>query len=578
MTESVESGSGAIVHQIYGPPGTGKTRELTAKVRQVVATHGPQAISIASFSVTAAKEIGSRGLGLPDRSVGTLHSFAFRGLDRDQTTVALDPEVLADWNMETRYGWKITPDHRRAAPQSATEGGARDTTGGASNGDDLIASLDRARSTFTDPADYSPDLAAFAKSWAEWKRANSAVDYTDMIEMALERAREGEAAPGNPLVFVVDEAQDNTPLEVELILNWGKRAASVVVALDDDQAIMEWRGGDPRRMLTLGSDDEYTVDRQILGKSYRIPQAVHKVAERWVRALSLRQDKEYAYRTTDKDGEELDVAPVGAAWCAQQAVDDPNLGDEIEREIDKGRSVMVIASCAYMLDPLIKRLRGNGVPFHNPYRPSDQRWNPLRHTGRGTSTVDRVARYLAPHENGENRLWTGKDIQAWLPLVKNDLAGLARGAKTLIEGFADGEVPFEDVAALFADEQSLASAAAPDLEWLASVILPSKKGTEYPLQVARKRGPLALRQQPMVTLGTIHSVKGGAADVVYVCPDLSAAGAAQLNTINGRDQVIRLFYVAMTRAFEELRLLAPGTPRNFISPRNLIPSALEVPA
>lgn len=574
MTES----AGGIVHQIYGPPGTGKTRELTAKVRQVVASHGPKAIAIASFSVTAAREIASRGLGLPDQAVGTLHSFAFRGLDRDQTTVALDPQVLADWNAETRFGWRITPDSRRAAPHSATEGGARDT-GGSSSGDDLIAALDRARSTFTDPADYPPDLAAFAKSWTEWKRANSAIDFSDMIEMALERARDGEAAPGNPLVFVVDEGQDNTPLEVELILNWGKRASSVVVALDDDQAIMEWRGGDPRRMLTLGDGDEYTVDRQVLGRSYRIPKAVHRVAERWVRALSLRQDKEYAYRTTSKDGTELDAAPTGAAWCVQQGIGGPRLGDEIEREIDKGRSVMVIASCAYMLEPLIKRLRGNGIPFHNPYRPADGRWNPLRSTGRGTSTVDRIARYLAPHPDGENRLWTAKDIQAWLPLVKNELAGLSRGAKSLAEGFADGEVPFEDVAALFADDQSLARAAAPDPEWLAEVMLKAKQDVaQYPLQVARKRGPAALREQPMVTLGTVHSVKGGSADIVYVCPDLSTAGAAQLNTVNGKDQVIRLFYVAMTRAFEELRLLAPGAPRNFINPRNLIPASLEVPA
>lgn len=577
MTESAAPGSGAIVHQVYGPPGTGKTHYLTARVRDIVAKRGARSLSIASFSVTAAKEIASRGLGLPDRAIGTLHSHAFRGLDRDQTTVALDPQVLADWNAEARFDWRITPDSRRAAPQSATESGG---PAGTSSGDDLIASLDRARSTFTDPADYPPDLAAFAKAWQEWKKVNSAVDYTDMIERALERARDGEAAPGSPEVFIVDEAQDNTPLEVELILSWGKQAASVVVALDDDQAIMEWRGGDPRRMLTLGGeDDEYTVDRHVLGKSYRIPKAVHKVAQRWVHGLSLRQEKEYAYRTTDKSGVELDAAPIGAAWCASQSITEPSLGDSIEQVIDEGRSVMVIASCAYMLEPLIKRLRGNGVPFHNPYRPSDNRWNPLRSSGRGTSTVDRVARYLAPHPDGENRLWTGQDIQAWLPLVKNDLAGLARGAKAFADGFADGEVPYEDVAALFADETALARAAEPDLEWLASVMLKSKQDVaQYPLEVARRYGPAALRERPMVTLGTVHSVKGGSADVVYVCPDLSAAGAAQLNTENGRDQVIRLFYVAMTRAFEELRVLAPGTPRNFINPRNLIPAALEVPA
>jgi ATP-dependent exoDNAse (exonuclease V) beta subunit len=49
-------------------------------------------------------------------------------------------------------------------------------------------------------------------------------------------------------------------------------------------------------------------------------------------------------------------------------------------------------------------------------------------------------------------------------------------------------------------------------------------------------------------------------------------------SVNGRDQTIRLFYVAMTRAYEELRLLAPFSPRNYLRRRDLLPNELEVPA
>jgi hypothetical protein len=533
---------------------------------------------IASFSTTAAKEIASRGLGLPERAVGTLHSLAFRGMDKEQTVVALDPKVLVDWNNEVGQRWRITPDNRRGGVH-AESGGPRGPVM-AVTGDELISSLDKARATFTDPADYPPDLAAFAKAWEEWKTANSALDFTDMIEQALIRARDGEAAPGNPQVFVVDEGQDNTPLEVELILAWGKRAASVVVALDDDQAINEWRGGNPRRMLTLGDGDGYQVDRQVLGKSYRIPRAVHAVAERWVRRLSLRQEKEYAFRTTDRDGVELEEPPRGAAWCVPQSLHSAALIDEIEHEVGQGRSVMVVASCAYMLDPLISTLRNSGLPFHNPFRPAELRWNPLGYKesgATGMSTVERVARYMIMDERMPNsRLWTGRDIQAWLPLIGMD-AGLKRGAKTQVDSLPDGEVPWEEVAALFADRTALEAATGPDLEWLANAILPSKRKTAaYPIQVARKRGPQALAGSPMVTVGTIHSIKGGAADVVYVAPDLSTAGMRQLDNQSGRDQMIRLFYVAMTRAYDELRVLAPINPRNYIQRRNLIPENLEV--
>jgi superfamily I DNA/RNA helicase len=66
-------------------------------------------------------------------------------------------------------------------------------------------------------------------------------------------------------------------------------------------------------------------------------------------------------------------------------------------------------------------------------------------------------------------------------------------------------------------------------------------------------GPRALMDLPKVVVGTIHSVKGGQADVVYLFPDLSQAGDAQYNRGGAaRDSVIRVFYVGLTRAREKL--------------------------
>lgn len=602
MTEEKQDQPPSIVHQVFGPPGTGKTRYLTTKVREIVRQHGPDSIVVASFSVTAAQEIASRGLGLPPRAVGTLHSLAFRAIGHEQA-VALDPDVLKGWNQEVGREWKITADTRRSKPQAATEGGAQNTDAAtAGTGDELLASYDRARSTFVDPADFEPELKAFAEAWEDWKKRAEAIDYTDMIYLAWQQALEGEAAPGNPLVLVVDEGQDMTPLETELALEWGKKASSLVIALDDDQSIMEWRGGNPRRLLELGEDDGFTVDRLVLGKSYRIPAAVHTAAELWVKRLSIRQPKEYLPRTRfeplfDERGEPIfdehgtqahrDTGEIiqGAAWCVPESLESLSLVQRIEDEVNQGRSVMVIATCAYMLNPLLKEFRAVGLPFHNPYRPTESLWNPLGRRS-GTATASRVLAYLMPHEEmGEDgRLWTGKDIKDWIELVKVKDSGLRRGMKADIENLPDGEVAWEQVAALFDDEEQLARAVAPDLEWLASNLVPSKeRAASYPIQVARKRGPRALRDRPMVIVGTIHSVKGGDSDVVYLAPDVSNAGMAQIKKDrNGQDQAIRQFYVGMTRCREELRLLAP-TPYSarcelYVKRRDLIPAHLEVPA
>ena len=64
---------------------------------------------------------------------------------------------------------------------------------------------------------------------------------------------------------------------------------------------------------------------------------------------------------------------------------------------------------------------------------------------------------------------------------------------------------------------------------------------------------LGLVDDPSVVVGTVHSVKGAQADVVYLFPDLSKAGDAQYQQHGSpRDSVIRVFYVGATRAREML--------------------------
>ena len=81
---------------------------------------------------------------------------------------------------------------------------------------------------------------------------------------------------------------------------------------------------------------------------------------------------------------------------------------------------------------------------------------------------------------------------------------------------------------------------------------------QFPADVVALHGPHALLDTPKVVVGTIHSVKGGQADVVYLFPDLSRSGDAGFNQGGAdRDAVIRLFYVGMTRAREKLYICQP---------------------
>jgi superfamily I DNA/RNA helicase len=85
-----------------------------------------------------------------------------------------------------------------------------------------------------------------------------------------------------------------------------------------------------------------------------------------------------------------------------------------------------------------------------------------------------------------------------------------------------------------------------------------QKRIQYPCEVVMARGPKALLEAPNVIVGTMHSVKGGEADVVLVFPDLSPQGQrASRRHGPSRDAVIGTFYVGMTRVRERLYLCAP---------------------
>jgi DNA helicase-2/ATP-dependent DNA helicase PcrA len=573
---------GGSAERVYGPPGTGKTTDLARQVAEFVTEHGAESTMVASFSTTAANEIGGRfsgaGIRPNKRLIGTLHSHAFKAIGHG--TMALDVKTIKNWNDLHPGEWKITPDVRGS-------GGGRTGDSGrpvadpsqAVTGDQLLSCLDKLRAAMIPAEDWPTNIRRFSRDWNAWKDEAEAVDYTDMIEFAYLRARDGEAAPGRPKFLIADEAQDMTPLEVALTLAWGEQADHLVIGMDDDQAINRWRGGDPAPLL--GLTGEGVTDR-VLEQSYRIPGSVHRVAEHWIKKLSLRRPKIYRPRMDD-EGQPVE----GAAYCVPETIQDGGLVRRIGEDLAAGNSVMVMSSCNYMLEPLTKRLRTEGIPFHNPFRPAEGRWNPLRPSGVGMSTAERVYRFMIMDERNEGtehfRMWTGADVKAWVEMVKLTSANMVRGAKTLVDDLDDDtEVPFDVIDSLFAStpegRAALARATRPDPSWLGGVLLKQKtEVAAYPLTVARLHGPGALAQEPELFLGTIHSFKGAACDIVYVDPGISTAAMRNASTVDGRDEIIRLFYVAMTRARKQLRLLHPVTDLH-VNRRDLLPTNLEVTA
>jgi superfamily I DNA/RNA helicase len=218
---------------------------------------------------------------------------------------------------------------------------------------------------------------------------------------------------------------------------------------------------------------------------------------------------------------------------------------------------MILASCGYMLEDTIRELRSRGMTFHNPYRPTQGAWNPLR------GAAKRVAAFCRP----DIRVWgkaahshTWESLWPWLEVLDAKKAGLRRGAKKVAKERATDEDMASQQLTLSDWRDVLGMTQLPgrsDIDWLGPRVLKSKRPSfAYAFEVVRMRGAAELIRRPQIIVGTIHSVKGGQADEVYLYPDLSAAAMEQVDDDpGGEDAMIRLFYVGMTRARDRLVLV-----------------------
>lgn len=536
---------------IIGPPGTGKTTYLAQKTKDFAAWAAKwcpekrRPILLCSLTRAAAAEIAGRDLPIPRECIGTLHSHAYRSLGGG----LIAESQISDFNSTVEPPYQIS-------------GGDADTDDPAwdrpiiSPGDKLAGEYHLLRARMTPRQQWPAPNVAWGNTWEKWKAEVGAMDFTDMIERAY---REVDFPPGNPEIVVADEAQDLSALEYALLNRWGQACGRLIVCGDPYQALYTWRGAHPELFL----DPDIPADhRRVLAQSYRVPCRVHRAATEWIRQLSTYQPIEYKPR--DAEGR---VETCRANWKL------PEAAVEIARDqLDQGKSVMMAASCSFFLPPLIHVLRSQGIPFANPWRTRRGDWNPLG--GSGVTMRQRISEFMQydPGTHGDDfRIWTYEEFHHWTAPLKAE--GLIRpGVKAeiprLAEGNKDALMTAEEIRQVFEDEPAaelsrllLLGDTAGLLAWWRSHLLATKAGTAtYPLQVARAHGVTELDQTPRLYVGTIHSFKGAEADVVFLFPDLSPSEYKEWVSCDSRDNVVRMFYVGITRARETLYLCKRLSP------------------
>lgn len=479
--------------------------------------YGPEVIGIASYTKAGALEAASR-IALPKDNVGTLHSYCYQLLDR--------PDVA-----ETKLKTWQSAAYPMAGGTDKDDPDSIITTKSA--GDRCLYELTLYRNQCKPIPSY---LHGFAQEWDNWKQDKGYVDFTDLLVMGMDFTR---PFPDCKILFV-DEAQDLNPLQAKLIRHWGQNLYRLVLIGDDDQCIYEFTGATPS-ILVDGLDNDRT---EYLRKGHRVPSQVWNFAERIIKNVTHRVPKEY--NPPDYEGE---VSRLSDSMRMPGA-----LIQSVMNDSEKG-TVMILACSAYMLYRYTKVLKTEGIRFHNPYRVDRGDWNPIP-ARKGGTTANRLAEFL----KADIMAMTWRSLHLWADCL-SEKAFAGKGIKAIIKRYADDNpdeiIDSQMMYGMF--KFALDDIADHNLNWFSAHLLASKAMSfEYPIRVYNKAKRIDdLFDKPKIIVGTIHSVKGGEADTVYLFPDLSPQFSRQTQG-GGIDQLYRLFYVGATRARKALKIVGNG--------------------
>lgn len=465
----------------------------------------PKRIAFVAFTKKAAqiaKERAMTKFGFADQDLPyfrTIHSLAFRqlGWKRDQ---------VMQWSHYRELAEKLGMELRGAKNQ------VEDGTNYGMTREERLMFLEGLARIKAEPLDKIWreadeeevdwwELERYSRALREYKKARMVGDYTDMIQNFVDQ---GSSVVPNVDVLFLDEAQDLSAIQWSAVDNIASKCKRIYIAGDDDQALYKWAGADVNVFINLKGDTT-TLDQ-----SYRIPSAVHELAQQITSQIRNRRDK--IYKSKSDRG--------AIRWCA-----DPE-------EVDMTQGTwLLLARNGYMLSALEEMCVRNGFSFESVSKSPMQSdslkaiktWESLRKGNAApVEEISVVAKLMSPGR------------------------GISKHTRTLLKK-VDSEA-FLTIEELRSDYGFTATGI-----WHESLDRIPDHEREFFI-AARKRGE-TLTKKPRISISTIHAAKGGEAEHTMLLTDMSYRTFTEMQ--KSPDDEHRVFYVGATRCSQTLHLVQP---------------------
>lgn len=497
---------------ILGPPGTGKTTRLLGLVEEYLSKGvAPDRIGYFSFTRRAAQEAVTRArvrFGMSDKELPyfrTLHSLAYQMLAVGKNS------IMSKKNYQEVADWLKIPGFVEMA--AMPEGPFVDF----GFGDRFLEVINMARimqqplrliynnSSVSQKTDWSR-MDYVDRGLRKYKQENLLYDYTDLIEMFIDR----KLAPKLEVLFV-DEAQDLSPLQWEMVEQLAANSKEVYIAGDDDQAIYRWAGADVNRFISMSGNVE------VLGQSYRIPASHHAISQRLIQNVTNRRPKVFLPR------EEEGVV----AWHRHSE----------EVDLSEGKWLL-LSRTKRGADHLEEEVRKRGLLY--------------TYEGGRTLKSDVVRAVTNWEHLRGGRVIPAREVRNIYRLMVIDV-DVERGHKTL-PGVDDNDMM--DLGTLTLEHGLLHTK-----PWHETFAKIPEDDRRY-LRSCLRHGSFDDRSR--ITISTIHGAKGTESDNVMLLTDSVRKNQGQWRRSSYEEEdEYRVFYVGLTRSKQTLHLVHPMMSKGF---------------
>ncbi|EJP04096.1 UvrD-helicase domain-containing protein [Leptospira interrogans] len=290
------------VLQVNGPvlilagAGSGKTRVITHRIANLLINHGINRICAVTFTNKAAAEMVERVKKIvpflpANVQIKTFHSLCLYILRREASFFGFDngftiydttlqesllKQVIKDLSLDPKFYKPSTLGNyisglkdKMLSPESYLEKEGRN--------------------------DFSKAVSAIYKEYEKRKDANYAFDFGDLIWKTVQLFQKSSDAISKYRhkweYVMVDEYQDTNKVQYELVLLLAGEKRNLCVVGDDDQSIYSWRGADIGNILNFEKDFPESVVIK-LEENYRSTSNIILAASNVISNNTQRKEKE----------------------------------------------------------------------------------------------------------------------------------------------------------------------------------------------------------------------------------------------------------------------------------------------